>query len=269
MTTVDLNTFDFDLLCRRVALNFLGLDTARVASTACQLGITCEDWRDDCKTCGRPVASEADWDRLSSHTCESDPCPHGAGLCWGSNCEPADSDTIRASREPTDMLRVVCRQPMTPRLTEYADLLTREFRSRGNRQRWVDQDRFGGDHGNCFAACVASILCWPLDAVPNFCAEPRWFSRLRDWLEPHSLTPVAWDISCTLDDARVRLAEHLPETLVIVSGPAERGHKHATVWWGGEMVHDPHPSRAGLLSVDDVILLVAREPRAYSRGGDR
>jgi len=39
--------------------------------------------------------------------------------------------------------------------------------------------------GNCFAACVASLLELPLEDVPNFCAmEPHkeWFQRFVEWL---------------------------------------------------------------------------------------
>lgn len=134
--------------------------------------------------------------------------------------------------------------------------------------RWVDQDKFGEDEGNCFAACVASVLCMQLHDVPNFCADKGrdeagrlvWFKTFRAWLVGHGLTPVVWNLNATLDDAREQLADHLPDTLMIVSGKAERGLVHATVWRGGEMVHDPHPSRVGLLDVHDAIMFVPRDP---------
>lgn len=59
--------------------------------------------RERCETCGRLVAGDIDWAELEHHECEEDPCPHGAGLCWGSNCEtesPAElRDQLESSRE--------------------------------------------------------------------------------------------------------------------------------------------------------------------------
>ena len=40
-------------------------------------------------------------------------------------------------------------------------------------------------------------------------------------------------------------------------GPSERGVRHAVVWVDGAMAWDPHPSRAGLLQVTE---LIAFEP---------
>ena len=46
----------------------------------------------------------------------------------------------------------------------------------------VDQTILTAPGGNCFAACVASILELPLADVPNFCSEERWWNALQIWL---------------------------------------------------------------------------------------
>ena len=120
----------------------------------------------------------------------------------------------------------------------------------------VDQTIFGGREGNCFAACVATILRLPLEDVPNFCAHEDWFARFDAWLRERGLWPLKFDASAELIDNVAR------DALGIVSGEAERGLMHATVWRGGAMVHDPHPSRAGLLEVVDVIYIVPLDPGA-------
>lgn len=116
----------------------------------------------------------------------------------------------------------------------------------------VDQTTFGMPEGNCFAACVASVLEVPLDSVPNFCAEKNWFERFAHWLRPKNLLPVMF----LTNDAQAFVGD----AFVLVGGDAARGHKHSVVYCGGVMVHDPHPDRAGLITIEDVMLFVAIDP---------
>ena len=46
----------------------------------------------------------------------------------------------------------------------------------------------------------------------------------------------------------------------IAGGMCERGGRHSCVYRDGRLAHDPHPSRAGLLSVDTWTLLVPLDP---------
>lgn len=102
----------------------------------------------------------------------------------------------------------------------------------------VDQTKFGFPEGNCFAACVASLTGVPLEDVPPFCSREGWWEAFCEWLEQRGWYPIA--------------GEGAPHEMivgyVIVSGPANRGLDHATIWRHGALVHDPHPSRDGLLS---------------------
>lgn len=128
----------------------------------------------------------------------------------------------------------------------------------------VDQTVVGFPGGNCFSACVASILGLTLADVPYFMGdapmdEPDggWFDRFADWLEPHGFYPVFF----RLDDQGL----WRPPGLHILSGrspraPEGKDWQHSVVARRREIVHDPHPSRAGILTHDDVVLLVPFEP---------
>lgn len=111
----------------------------------------------------------------------------------------------------------------------------------------VDQTTFGDgrngtEPGDCFRACVASVLDVPIGEVPNFVAEAAWFRALLDWLAPRGL----WFVSMPATPA-----PWIPDGVhYIASGPAPRGVSHAVVMSDGLLVHDPHPSRDGLLSVE-------------------
>lgn len=110
----------------------------------------------------------------------------------------------------------------------------------------VDQTRFGAVDGDCFAACVATLLGLPLAEIPNFCApeqldaDGRWWPNFRAWCAARGLEAV-----CLL--AADQPPGAVPDFDAIGSGPSPRGaFLHATVWRNGRLWHDPHPSRAGL-----------------------
>lgn len=119
-----------------------------------------------------------------------------------------------------------------------------------------------GRGGNCFAACLASILELPITDVPNFFDlapdEPGpWWKVVRDWLRPHGFGIItiafekaeSWDELC-LDGYH------------IVSGKSPRmeGAHHSTVWYRGRMVHDPHPDQSGIPAPETLELLYPIDP---------
>jgi len=88
--------------------------------------------------------------------------------------------------------------------------------------------------GDCMRACVASILELDPKDVPHFAEDwPRsWFA----WERARSLFLMTHDKA--------------PAGYSIANGDGPRGVKHSVIHLDGKMVHDPHPSRAGLLSVE-------------------
>lgn len=114
----------------------------------------------------------------------------------------------------------------------------------------VDQTRFGVG-GNCLAACLASVLHVALDDVPDLSQAADWSEQrllLNAWLEAFGLRAivVSGPPPAELGHART-----------IVSGTTARSDlMHATVWRGQQLEHDPHPSRAGLVTVEDTLVFV-------------
>lgn len=109
--------------------------------------------------------------------------------------------------------------------------------------------------GNCVAACVASFLGLDLEQVPHFLEfgdawkpdpdEPDrvvWFAMLAGFMAGHGL----W--LTQLDD----LEGAEPGELVFASGPSPRGVFHQVLYRDGQLWHDPHPSRDGVLEVKEV-----------------
>lgn len=119
----------------------------------------------------------------------------------------------------------------------------------------VDQTQFG-EQGNCFAACVASILEIKLDEVPNFCAKPDgWWLRFLRWMSDRGWGVIVLDLVDSEGASAAAFLNRIQGYAWIGSGPADRGLLHAVVYCGREMVHDPHPSRAGLQKLEEALFI--------------
>lgn len=144
---------------------------------------------------------------------------------------------------------------------EYAATAYAEHIGSQDDSRWVTQTKFYDPSqppevctGNCTEAAFASLFGIGLDDVPSMqglAGSDYWdalesFVRSRGyslWMQPPS---------------------HYPVGLYLADGPSERGCGHFVVMRDGKMVHDPHPSRAGLLNVERVWSLTALDPAALS-----
>lgn len=113
----------------------------------------------------------------------------------------------------------------------------------------VDQTTFGEPGGNCFSACVASLLELALEDVPYFMGHDHWFLVFQNWLRARGW----YAVNCKLAD------DWQPAGLYILGGESPRG-AHAVIAEGSTIVHDPHPSRTGLVARDSAILLVPLDP---------
>lgn len=112
----------------------------------------------------------------------------------------------------------------------------------------------GIHNGNCYAACLASLLELPLWMVPPFedmFARTVWMKRTEEWLGRM--------FGLRLARANGHPVEDLPE-FYIASGPAPRGVHHSVIYRRGELAHDPHPSGEGVLEVEWCWHLVPVEP---------
>lgn len=119
----------------------------------------------------------------------------------------------------------------------------------------VYQTKFGKPEGNCFPACLASILEIDIDQVPNFHeGNGVWYKKYREWFNKYDLSLVAimnWEGQ---EDA-------CPQVYAIVGGLGPRGLQHSTVYFGLDMVHDPHPEGGGVKDITEWIYLVPKFPK--------
>lgn len=103
----------------------------------------------------------------------------------------------------------------------------------------IDQTIFGMPEGNCFAACVASILEQPLITMPDHrnLDNEAWWQVWYDWLRPRNYNLMNFKAG----------GEWTPLGYSIAGVQSPRGDwLHAVVALDGKPVHDPHPARDSL-----------------------
>jgi hypothetical protein len=114
--------------------------------------------------------------------------------------------------------------------------------------------------GNCFAACIASLLELPISEVPN--VETLFHIQGNYWQEVMLtfLNSKGYDL-CTDDRFRVFHDDNYGVTegkrqewllqcnnkYYLVSGKSNRGVNHIVIYQNGKMVHDPHPTKEGIV----------------------
>ena len=105
------------------------------------------------------------------------------------------------------------------------------------------------ENGDCFSACIASILELPLQIIPNFNIPSRehFAENVKNWCERQSF--ILLDI--TLENPGL-----IKDCWSIANGQSPRGtedwHKHSVVWYGNEMAYDPHPDGTGLVGKPEI-----------------
>lgn len=119
----------------------------------------------------------------------------------------------------------------------------------------VDQEFTLGDGsgrlGDCLRAAVASSLGLPAADVPHFVEHDDWFGTATSFAHEHGYRLV-WDNEATIPVQRDVLDP------VIAIGMSPRGVFHAVLVDAqtGALVHDPHPSRAGLSQPPTALMLL-------------
>lgn len=102
-------------------------------------------------------------------------------------------------------------------------------------------------YGDCQRACIASLLDLPISEVPHFLRESEgkaavFWRSIIDFVEARG-----FEYLCSLPKFMPEHAEAMGG-YHIIAGPSPRGMGifHAVVGLNGEIVFDPHPSKAGL-----------------------
>ena len=133
--------------------------------------------------------------------------------------------------------------------------------TQARKDKFVKQTRFfepgNKNGGNCAEAAVASILGITLIDVPDFRingadAEAYW-STFKRFIRSYGYYPY---MVPTNKGSQLTLP-----VMYLASGPSSRGCKHMVVMQVGNLLHDPHPSNEGILSIDVIHILIPFDPK--------
>lgn len=107
--------------------------------------------------------------------------------------------------------------------------------------KFIDQTKFHTSNscGNCVAACVATLLDYPISELPD---KLCYTSELFCWAENNG-----YELRYSSDINEVE------SVLFIANGisPRDKTIRHAVIWSKSGIVFDPHPDRAGLVGEPD------------------
>ena len=124
----------------------------------------------------------------------------------------------------------------------------------------IDQTIIGYRQGNCFAACVASLLELKLEDLPKVetTKADQWCRVWIEWGKDHNIDFVILQ--------SVPFWKPKGYSLAGIESPREdvrkAGVAHSVVAYNGKIVHDPHPNKDGYQQkILDWILLVPLDPR--------
>lgn len=122
-----------------------------------------------------------------------------------------------------------------------------------------------GTVGDCWRACIASVIGCPIAEVPHFVrdhGDDGWFEATNAWLAARCGETIRY---APVETWPPDLSTRRP--YVILNGGSPRGEfAHCVVAdaASGDMVHDPHPSRDGITSVTGAFALVPVEAVSMS-----
>lgn len=118
----------------------------------------------------------------------------------------------------------------------------------------VYQTIFNHPLGDCFRACVASIFEFPIKDMPNFWEHTQDTSEF--WKFVDAWMVRKFGIRCI--SVKFNKEDlHLIDGILCVAcakSPRCKDEDHAVVWQDG-LIHDPHPSSAGLVEEPDSFTL--------------
>lgn len=114
-----------------------------------------------------------------------------------------------------------------------------------------------GVPGDCFRTAVACLIDKEPTSVPHFVEHgDSWWIDTQKWLSAKGWLIIYLPLPLEEDNWWLEELDSLE--YVILGGPSPRGPFNHVVIGRPDlsMVHDPHPSQDGLLSVTEIFLLV-------------
>lgn len=117
------------------------------------------------------------------------------------------------------------------------------------------QTKFGSKEGNCFAACLASLLEISIEEIPDFFnTEKYWSIICNEYLKTKGLCFI--DIGFQNSDIQYWV---LNSGFSILTGRSSRHDcLHSVVAYQGKIIHDPHPDNTGITEVEMIGYLCLR-----------
>lgn len=112
-------------------------------------------------------------------------------------------------------------------------------------------DPANGSWGDCFRACLASLLGLPLGDVPHFMdkgvgSEAAGVAS-RAWLGARGLMLVEIPMTGDLDPVLSTVEHFNPGLRFMLSGHSRTGCDHCVICQGGRIIHDPSLTDAGIV----------------------
>jgi len=116
-------------------------------------------------------------------------------------------------------------------------------------------DPENNQYGDCFRACIASLLELPIDEVPHVLNSPkpsRWYEDILQWLGKRGLAYIEYRVTDE-DMKHWQLLWGVDNLHIyhIITGQSPRDKKiyHSVIGLNGQIVFDPHPDNTGLVSI--------------------
>lgn len=132
------------------------------------------------------------------------------------------------------------------------------------------------ERGNCFPAVIASILEIDVEDViqiQEHYNEDDWHVKLTYWLgkmgydycsadhfkcfHPDLQHQLRWDTGEDVDEYMERLRNEYKDQYYLVSGrsPRNKSINHIVIFKNGIMIHDPHPDKTGIETIENFTML--------------
>jgi hypothetical protein len=143
-------------------------------------------------------------------------------------------------------------------------------------------------NGNCLASAIASMLDLPLSEVPNFEVWYKWHDGFYDELVDRFLIKkglkmayapefkvfhpeiIEQEIKDGNFDFNVEeVKSSLKDKYYFICGKSKRGVYHITIWQNGVMVHDPHPTREGIDTLEEFKEIIPLSKEELDLANDR
>jgi hypothetical protein len=124
----------------------------------------------------------------------------------------------------------------------------------------VDQIIFEDKKGDCLRACLASILEFDIEYIPNFWEQTEDTHEFWNLLNEWTTENIGYKcIPIFLEDA---FDDILKDVLCIAIGRTGRGNEEHAVVWCNKLIFDPHPERKGLVGDPDTyVILIPITPK--------